>query len=71
MSRLHPSIWLSVVLIEDRPLDELDSSSLAVRGLSVLSSLEFHCVVVPVVVVSLWGYRVRCIALVGLTLPSS
>lgn len=70
MSRLHPSIWLSVVLIEDRPLDELDSSSLAVRGLSVLSSLEFHCVVVPVVL-SLWGYRVRCIALVGLTLPSS
>lgn len=37
MSRLHPSIWLSVVLIEDRPMDELDSSSLAVRVLSVLS----------------------------------
>lgn len=37
MSRSHLSIWLYVVLIEERPLDELDSSSLAVRVLSVLS----------------------------------
>lgn len=37
MSRLHFWIRLSVVLIEDRPVDELDLSSLAVRVLSVLS----------------------------------